>query len=352
MLNPPYFSICIPQYNRTDFLIEACRTFAAQSFRNFELCISDDCSDDGKEHALLEFLTASGLTFNYRRSAKNLRYDGNLRAAIEMSKGNYLLLMGNDDGLAGPDALQCLHDELERVGGAAVAIANYREVSTGQTYRRMSRTAVLGSGPVMAAAAFRDYSFVSGVVLDGTRSREASTAVVDGSEMYQMYLGTLLVAEGGRFLSIADVLIHKDLQVQGQTVDSYRRKPRLEPCPIMRRPLPMGRLLEVVVAGLRPAVSNEQLDFMIRRIGRDLYLYTYAFWAVEFRRVQSWKYSLGVLLALSPSHIAGGQPMRLATTSQLWALYAGTLIFGLLTPIRAFDALRPFLYFIAKRPRK
>ena len=43
----PYFSICIPQYNRTRFLLEALQSIADQSFRDFELCISDGGSTDG-----------------------------------------------------------------------------------------------------------------------------------------------------------------------------------------------------------------------------------------------------------------------------------------------------------------
>ena len=45
----PYFSICIPQHNRTSFLIEALRTLDRQTFRDFEVCISDDASTDGRE---------------------------------------------------------------------------------------------------------------------------------------------------------------------------------------------------------------------------------------------------------------------------------------------------------------
>ncbi|MDB9482187.1 glycosyltransferase, partial [Dolichospermum circinale CS-537/05] len=41
----PFFSICIPQYNRTSFLIEACKVLAQQTFKNFEVCISDDQSN-------------------------------------------------------------------------------------------------------------------------------------------------------------------------------------------------------------------------------------------------------------------------------------------------------------------
>src|SRR5271154_6077851 len=93
----PFFSICIPQYNRTEFLMKACRSLSCQDFDKFEICISDDCSTDSKEVTLLEYLRNSGLLYVYVKTEHNLRFDGNLRNAIALSLGEYLVLMGNDD---------------------------------------------------------------------------------------------------------------------------------------------------------------------------------------------------------------------------------------------------------------
>src|SRR4051812_15316998 len=105
MEKPPFFSICIPQYNRTSFLIEACRSLSVQTFRDFEVCISDDCSTDGREAELGAFLQQSGMTFVYRKQERNSRYDGNLRAAIGLACGRYCFLLGNDDALASTETL-------------------------------------------------------------------------------------------------------------------------------------------------------------------------------------------------------------------------------------------------------
>ena len=66
----PFFSICIPQYNRTSFVIEALRALAGQSFKNFEVCVSDDCSSDGRQSELqqaLRTLTCVTCTGSSRR---------------------------------------------------------------------------------------------------------------------------------------------------------------------------------------------------------------------------------------------------------------------------------------------
>lgn len=343
----PFFSVCIPQYNRTDFLIRACETFSMQGFRDFELCIADDCSNDGREGALLDYLRASGMAFTYAKNARNLRYDGNLRSAISLSRGRYLLLMGNDDGLADRDVLATLQAELEAHAPVAVAICNYRDASTGQLYRRMTSHGVLGAGPDLAVATFRRYSFVSGVILEGTASRAATTDAVDGSEMYQMYLGARLVAAGGRLLAIDRTCIEMGLQIPGQAVDSYRRIPRVDPCPIVERPLPLGRLLEVVGTGL--AAANTLSQARLLRAAWQLYLYIYPFWAIEYRRIQSWNYAAGMMLALRPTRIARGLAASRLAHCVMWCMYLGSAAASLVFPIRLFDALRPRLYALAKR---
>lgn len=346
-----YFSICIPQYNRTDFLIKACRTFTEQSFRDFEICISDDCSNDGKEGLLRNYLAESGMKYVYKQTPSNLGYDANLRRAISFSSGKYVLLMGNDDGLSRKDALKRLHEEIERAPDTAVAIANYRETSSGRVFARVHHNGVIGSGPEVATRMFRNYSFVSGVVLAGAQARALATDMVDGSEMYQMYLATRLVSDGGQCLAVADVLIDKDLQIPDQSVDSYRNRPRVWPCPIIKRPLPMGRLLDVVASGIRCSTESPNRDELLYQAARDLYVYTYAFWGIEYRRVQSWRYAAGVLLALSPSEIAATQPLSRRSRVKLWAIYLASMSLSLSVPIRIFDITRGFLYKLAKRSK-
>ena len=348
-LRDPFFSICIPQYNRTDFLIAACESFASQKFRDFEVCISDDCSNDGKEGALLNHLKRLNLCFVYSRTESNIRYDANLRNAISLSKGKYVLLMGNDDALSDSDSLQAIYDELIRFEPVAAAITNYRELTSGKIYRRMTTTGVLGCGPGVAVSNFRNYSFLSGVILRADAARKCATEALDGSEMYQMFLGTRLVAAGGRLLAIDRVCIDKDVRVPGQVVDSYRTKPQLLSCPIVERPLPMGRLLEVVAAGLDPYHEGADRQANLLRVARQLYRFTYPFWIVEYRRVQSWRYALGVFLALRPTRITKGLSLSRCANLRLWVSYMNVGLAALSIPISAFDVLRPHFYGLAKR---
>lgn len=347
----PFFSVCIPQYNRTEFLIESMESFRSQRFRDFEICISDGHSTDGKQPLIVDYLRKSGLTFIYSQANEQLPYDRNLRRSIGLSKGGYVLLMGNDDELADPDVLQDLYDALERNKPVAAAVTNYYELGSGRQYRRTVETNMLGDGPYVAARTFRNYSFLSGVMFQGDAARDAATDALDGSEMYQMYLGTHLVAQGGRYLGLDRFSVNKDIQIPGRVVDGYQCEQKTHPCPIVERHLPMGRLLEVVAAGLEPHHTGIERDKTLARVATQLYQFTYPFWIIEFRRVQSWRYAVGVLLALRPSITAKHLALSRGSKLRLWATYivggAGALIF----PIRLFEFWRPRLHRLAKEFR-
>jgi len=347
----PFFSICIPQYNRTDFLIKACRSFSRQKFDKFEVCISDDCSNDLKEATLLDYLRNSGLVYVYVKTGRNLKYDGNLRNAIALSLGEYLLLMGNDDGMSDAVVLRAVQDEVIRFGPVDVVITNYRELPSGRIYRRITGTGVLGSGPATAASTFRNYSFLSGIMLKGDLARQAGTEAVDGSEMYQMYLATRMIAAGGRLLGIDRVCVDKDLQIAGQTVDSYRALPRVHPCPIVERPLPMVQLLQVIAMGLGPGDADMSREKNLIHVAKQLYRFTYPFWVIEYRVSQSWRFAVGVYLALRPTRIANGLTFTRHGQFQLWSTYICFGLLALTTPIPVFSVFRPWLYAFAKRVR-
>ena len=111
----------------------------------------------------------------------------------------------------------------------------------------------------------------------------------------------------------------------------------------------MGRLLEVVAAGLHPYHEGADRQANLLRVARQLYRFTYPFWIVEYRRVQSWRYALGVFLALRPTQITKGLSLSRYANLRLWVSYMCTGLAALSIPINAFDVLRPHFYGLAKR---
>jgi glycosyltransferase involved in cell wall biosynthesis len=164
--NEPLFSICIPQFNRTSFLLRSVESLRDQSNADFEVCISDGGSTDGRDREILNFLQRSGMPHNYKRQQPPAPYDRNLRGAIAMANGRYCFLLGNDDMLATIATLQTVSEIVEARDFPEVVVTNYRELSTGRDFRRVSETGLIGTGIGAAIANFRNYSFVSGVLLD------------------------------------------------------------------------------------------------------------------------------------------------------------------------------------------
>ena len=110
-----------------------------------------------------------------------------------------------------------------------------------------------------------------------------------------------LIAAGGALLYIDASTVRKDIHIPGERVDSYQARPPLRPCPIVTRHLPLGQLPRVVADAITPCAEPRQRGRLIEHIARQLYLYTYPFWIVEYRRVQSWRYALGCAWACNRS---------------------------------------------------
>jgi glycosyltransferase involved in cell wall biosynthesis len=344
----PFFSICIPQYNRTSFLLEACKSMEMQSFRNFEVCISDGGSTDGRVEELVDYLKSSTLSFVYRRYDINLQYDANLRASIDLAQGKYCILHGNDDALANSDILQQLLDEIRQYGAPGVVITNYEDWRTGVITSRIKQNGLVGAGPQIAAAHFRNVSFVGGVILDRLEAQQLATDKWDGSEMYQMYLMARIVAMGKPLLLSERSTVRKDIRVENETVDSYAARPRISPCPLQERILPMTHIGPLVADALAPALTPGNRDKILEKVFQQLYCFTYPFWIIEYRRVQSWKYSLGVCMGIHPKHTFIKIHLSWLYRIRLWALFYIVCFFGLLTPISVFKGLRERLFSYAK----
>jgi hypothetical protein len=345
----PYFSICVPQYNRTSYLLKAIDSYANQTFRDFEVCISDDRSPDGRQSEVIIALEKARISFAFQVQPTNRRYDGNLRAAIALARGRYCLLMGNDDALAGPDTLAGYVRDLDSHGPAGVVIPNYADFTDRQKVSRVPATRNLGSGPAVAAERFRNFGFVSGILLDRVASHHCATDRWDGSEYYQMYVGCCIIAAGGHLLELDQVTVLKDIPVPGEEVDSYAKRPQVWPCPIVERPLPLNQFGRLVADAIAPYAVGEQRRRLNETIFRQLYRYTYAYWLTQYRRVQSWRFAAGVALGMRPERsLAGVDLVGTRRWRTVWAYRLATVA-GLSVPLGLFDRFRAVLYKWAKR---
>jgi hypothetical protein len=200
----------------------------------------------------------------------------------------------------------------------------------------------------VAVANFRNFSFVSGIILLRGGVQKHATDKWDGSEMYQMYLGCRILAEGGRLLGIDVVTVLKDISIPGEQVDSYARQPVMRPRQIEERRLPLGHLARVALDAVALNMEPTQRAHYARRILRQVLLFTYPFWLIEYRRVQSWRFALGIALGMRPRNLLDSLDAGLGTRLYVACLYALVTAAGLLTPLSLFDRLRSRLFALAK----
>jgi glycosyltransferase involved in cell wall biosynthesis len=344
----PLFSVCIPQYSRFPFLIAALEALRDQTERSFEVCISDDVSPEGRHEDVVAFLRAARIPFGYVVQQHNLRYDGNLRAAMALARGRFCLLMGNDDALADARTLERYAELIRANAPLGVVITDFADYVTGERAGRIQRTARYDGDAEVALQHFRNFSFVSGILLDRAAAHREATTRWDGSEMYQMYIGCRLIATGHALLEIAEPMVRKDIRIPNESVDSYARRPRESS--FKRRELPFNRLGGLLYDAIEPALAKDARQRALRSIYGQILAITYPYWLLEYRRVQPWGYAVGVARGMAPARILKEVPASSATRLFVRTLYTAATIAALAMPQVLFTRARAALYRFVKRP--
>lgn len=94
--NSPKITVIMPTYNRCNMLKEALQSILNQTFKDFELIVIDDCSNDGTQEYLTEQAQKDSRII-YIRNKKNMHYNYGLRLGCKMAKGEYIARMDDDD---------------------------------------------------------------------------------------------------------------------------------------------------------------------------------------------------------------------------------------------------------------
>src|SRR5262245_32164305 len=92
----PRFSIVIPTRDRAHTLEYAIRTCLAQTFDDFEVVVCDNCSSPATRDAVERCCNPK---VKYIRSEKPLAMSDNWDLALSHARGEYLTVIGDDDGL-------------------------------------------------------------------------------------------------------------------------------------------------------------------------------------------------------------------------------------------------------------
>lgn len=133
---PSLVSIIIPAYNRPDELSHSINSVLKQSYDNLEIIIVDDCSSLDLKNIVEKF---KDNRIQYFKREKNLGVTESRKFGIQISKGDYIGFLDDDDYLE-PN---CIQDKMEVVLQSSdlnLVISDYKEnnlITKIQTYHNM-----------------------------------------------------------------------------------------------------------------------------------------------------------------------------------------------------------------------
>lgn len=109
MIKKPFFSIVIPTYNRAEDLQFALFCIFQQTFKNFEVIISDNCSTDSTQEVIGKL---KDKRIHYSRTKTTLGNALNMGRGLKYAKGEYIFYHSDDDFLPYKNSLEEIHKEI------------------------------------------------------------------------------------------------------------------------------------------------------------------------------------------------------------------------------------------------
>lgn len=138
-MKAPAVSVVVPAYNAAAFLAKTLETVSAQTFRDWELIVVDDGSQDATATVAREFIAARGLRGDCI-SQPNKRIAGARNTGVKASSGGLIAFLDHDD-LWLPEKLAAVMEEFSRRPEADLVCHNENVVKDGRV------VAVTRNGP-------------------------------------------------------------------------------------------------------------------------------------------------------------------------------------------------------------
>jgi glycosyltransferase involved in cell wall biosynthesis len=346
-------SVCIPQYNRSRYLLAVLESIRVQDYPEVEVVVSDDCSTDDSLEAIPKYIAevenTTHVRFNYIRQPKNLGYDGNLRAALNAGQGEYLFVLGNDDALPEKNTLSRLAGILEQLKYPEVAFANFHLWDRpAEVQRRARTTAILGSGPEVALKTFRSFSFVGGLVFQRKAFQEHNTDRYDGSVYVQIYLAARTIASGGRVAAISESLVEKDVTFPDEQVNSYLDTLAKNNRSFHRELGGLDQVGRVGCDAIAPCVPSRLRQRYVRKVYAQLLLFTYPFWLLNYRQQGVYRAAVNLALGCFPPNLTRYTKVSLHVQLYLIVLFLASSAVGLIVPLKLLEKTAVWISSLSK----
>lgn len=341
-------SICIPQYNRINYLLRSLSIIEEQTYSDIEVVISDDCSIDDTEIRIKELSPKYKYPIVFSRNDKNEGYDRNYRKCIELATGDYAFVIGNDDSIYGKESIFFLVNFIKQNNYPDIGFCNMIEERTNNTYiQRAAVTKVLGAGADVATKYYSCFSFVGGLIYKKSTFYKFNTSKYDGSIFAQMYLGVLMIASGSSLFSIREPLVLKDILLEGKFRNSYRDRiaKKWKDFKIVDGGLPS--VMNVLINALADAgaLTQKRTLFIFKR----MYSITYPHWILDYKENDALPEAIGLAAGMYPLKNRNLSLLTWYNRVFIVGIYSSTSIAALITPVFLFRKMKSFLYQYFKR---
>jgi glycosyltransferase involved in cell wall biosynthesis len=199
-------SVCVPSYNRVQFLAPLLNSIANQWDDSIEVVICEDCSPEREQIRAVVEECRRRMPITYVENSETLGYDGNLRACIRAASGDYCLMMGNDDLLC-EGAIAELKNVIQAYPSVGVMSRAYKIFygsadNVRQTIIHFKESRFFPKGAESLITLYRRVAVLSGLVFRKDLADSLATDRWDGTLYYQMYLcGETILASDGFYIS-------------------------------------------------------------------------------------------------------------------------------------------------------
>jgi glycosyltransferase involved in cell wall biosynthesis len=123
MTPPVFISICIPAYKNTAYLQRVLDSIGVQTFRDFEVVVTDDSPDDKVQEFCARYQAQFSLL--YFRNKPSLGTPENWNEGLRRAKGQWIKLVHDDDWFRSPESLQAFADAAAANKGDFIFSAYY-----------------------------------------------------------------------------------------------------------------------------------------------------------------------------------------------------------------------------------
>lgn len=117
----PKFTVIIPQKDRGEYIGSTLRTCMIQDYPNFEVIVSDDCSEDNSVE-VIKALAERDHRIKLFAHEKHLGMRDNFEFALNQVTSGYVMALGGDDGLA-PGCIWRMYEIIKETGRQLLAWA-------------------------------------------------------------------------------------------------------------------------------------------------------------------------------------------------------------------------------------